>query len=230
MTDHVHEPVADLRRVPRGVGQRPLGVRLGEQLVQLLDDLRAEHRYGCAALGRAAAQVGRGLVEVARHVTPALEERIGLGRGADRLVGGDVQQLDLGPVHRVDVEGVEVGLEEGTVDAQCVGQGGAGRRVAIIAEPSQLELEATEQRAPGTVGIGRFVLEAIVETTVADGRREGRVAPEERLPVGVGETVEGGRNGGGGHRAMLATAAHHWMMPMNSIVAIIRSRTARFRS
>ncbi len=206
LTDDVHEPIADLRRLPRGIGQWPLGVRLGQQLVELLDDLGAQHRYGGAALGGAASQVGHGLVEVPRHVAPALEERIGLGRGANRLVGGDVQELDLRPVHRVDIEGHDVGVEEGAVDAQRVGQGGTRGRVAVLADRRQLALEAVEERTPGVVGVGRVVLQPIVEAAVAEGRREGRVAADVRLPVGVGESVERGGCGGGGHAAMLAPA------------------------
>ena len=178
----------------------------------------------------AASKVGDGLVEIGGHGAPALEEGIGLGGRADRLVGGDVQQVDLRPVHRVDVEGGDVGVEDGAVDPQRVGEGGARRRVPLVANVGQLELEPVEERAPRLVRLARVVLEPVVEASVAERRGEGRVATEDRLPVRVGEAVEGGRCGCGGHAVMLATARGHWMTPMNSIVAIIRSRTARLRS
>ncbi len=214
----------------RRLGQRPLGIRLVQELVELLDDLRAQHRDCRASLGRAASKVGDGLVEIGGHGAPALEEGIGLGGRADRLVGGDVQQLDLRPVHRVDVEGGDVGVEDGAVDPQRVGEGGASGRVPLVANVGQLELEPVEERAPRLVRLARVVLEPVVEASVAERRGEGRVATKGRLPVRVGEAVEGGRCGCGGHAVMLATARGHWMTPMNSIVAIIRSRTARLRS
>ena len=230
LADDLQQLLADFGRFSRRFGERPFRIRLVEQLVELLEDLRAEHRDRRATLARAASQIGHGLVEMGGHRAPALEERIGLGRRADRLIRGDVQQLDLWPVHRVHGEGGDVGVEDGVVDPQRIGQGGTGGRVSVVADVGQLELEPVKQRAPGSVRLARVVLESVVEASVAERGREGRVAAQERLPVGVGEAVEGGRCGSGGHAAMLATGEGHWMTPMNSIVAIIRSRTARLRS
>ena len=118
-----------------------------QQLVDLLDDLGAEHRDGRPPIGGATAQVGHGLVEVGGHGAPALEEGIGLGGRADRLVGGDVEQIDLRPVHRVDVEGGEVGVEHRSVGAQCLGQGGARHRVRVVADLGQPSSNPSRARA-----------------------------------------------------------------------------------
>ncbi len=82
LADDLQQLLADLGRFSRRLGQRPLGIRLVQQLVELLDDLRAEHRDGGATLARAASQIGHGLVEIGGHGAPALEERIGLGRAS----------------------------------------------------------------------------------------------------------------------------------------------------
>ena len=103
-------------------------------------------------------------------------------------------------------------------------------RVSIVADFLQLELEPIEQGAPRLVRLARVVLEAIVESSIAECRGVGRVSAKVRFPVGVCEAIDGGRGGCGRHAVMLATATGHWTTPMNSIVAIIRSRTARFRS
>ena len=206
LADDLQQLVADRRRLVRRLGQRPLGIWLVQELVELLDDLRAEHRDCRASLCRAASKVGDGLVEIGGHGAPALEEGIGLGGRADRLVGGDVQQIDLRPVHRVDVEGGDVGVEDCAVDPQRVGEGRTSGRVPLVANVGQLELEPVEERAPRLVRLARVVLETVVEASVAERRGEGRVATKGRLPIGVGEAVKGGRCGCGAHAVMLATA------------------------
>ena len=139
LADDLQQLLADFGRFSRGFGERPFRIRLVQQLVELLEDLRAEHRDWRATLARAASQIGHGLVEMGGHRPPALEEGIGLGRRADRLIRGDVQQLDLWPVHRVHGEGGDVGVEDGVVDPQRIGQGGTGGRVSVVADVGQLD-------------------------------------------------------------------------------------------
>ena len=167
------------------------------------DHLDAQRCHAESPLGGAAAQVLDGGVEVGGHGAPAREERIGLGRRADRLEGGNVEEVDLRAVHRIDVEGGEIGVHDEALDDQRVLQRGARHGIGILAELSEPPIEGVEPSAPCVEGFRRLVLEAVVESAVADRGGEGRVVLEGLVPEVVGELVEGGGFGGGGHPAIV---------------------------
>ena len=160
-------------------------------------------RHPESPLGGAAAQVLDGGVEVGGHGAPAREERIGLGRRADRLEGGNVEEVDLRAVHRIDVEGGEIGVQEGALDDQRVLERGARHGIGVLAESSQPPIEGVEASAPGVEGSHRLVLETVVESALAERGRDGRMVLEPLVPEVVGELVEGRGFGGGGHPAIV---------------------------
>ena len=108
------------------------------------------------------------MVEVGGHRAPAREERIGLLGASRRLVGGDVEQGDLGPVHRVDVEGAEVGVQEGPIRAERLVQRGVRDRVVVRVGLRQAPAERVELPAPRVARVRGFVVEAVVEAAIAE--------------------------------------------------------------
>ena len=114
-------------------------------------------------------------------------------RRADRLVGGDVEQLDLRPVHRVDVEGGEVGVEDGAVDAQRIGQGGARGRVSVVADLGQPSWKASscarQARSPRSScpRVGRRSVGRRVRSRTSGGARG--TPPSTRRRAGRGRSV-----------------------------------------
>ena len=82
-------------------------------------------------------------------------------------------------------------------------QRGARHGIGILAELSEPPIEGVEPSAPCVEGFRRLVLEAVVESAVADRGGEGRVMLERLVPEVVGELVERGGFGGGGHPAIV---------------------------
>ena len=74
-------------------------------------------------------------------------------RRADRLEGGDVEEVDLRAVHRVDVEGGQIGVHDETLDDQRVLQRGARHRIGVLAELSEPPIEVVEPSAPRVEGV-----------------------------------------------------------------------------
>ena len=87
----------------RGRGQqRPRVDGLSEQVVELVDHLADRALCGDHAVGQGGQDVRGMPVDVRAHRPPAAEQPVAVGRRLDGLVGGNVEEPDLGTLERVD--------------------------------------------------------------------------------------------------------------------------------
>ena len=172
LADDAEQVVPDLRDALRRLGERPLGVGLRQQLVELLEDLggRGSPRR-CGPLPRRAAgphRPGRG-----RRAWRAS------GRGAHR----PRRRLRAGWKDGMSSRSTCGPSMGSTLKAPCRRPGRRGRRAAprpvpphgspVVARTSVRRCSKPSRRVRHARGPGRgVVLEAVVEAAIADGRGE----------------------------------------------------------
>src|SRR5680860_130126 len=189
--------LTDGRPLDSGAGEGPVVGGAILHLVQLLEHPVAQHRNAGSPVRQAATQVGDGLVEVCGHRAPAFEQRRRLRVRPNRGERGNVEQVDLWPIHRVDVERAQIGVQERAIGEHRFTQRRFRDLVAVARCVCCLEalFEGVQLAPPRLDGLRRQVIQSSVVASFSEGRGLHRMPGKPGGPVVVSELVEG-RTGG----------------------------------